>query len=67
MGSYRTNFIKNVYNGGKKMNCLQGFTTQEECNMCDACVTYGINACVKGLNQDERNSTKCNFCGMCRG
>ena len=46
--------------------CVKGLT-QEECNMCDACVTYGENPCVKGLNDDERNSEKCDMCGMCRG
>ena len=50
-----------------KMACIQGFTRQEDCDMCGACITYGINPCAKGLNDDERNSPKCDMCGMCRG
>ena len=34
------------------MACIQGFTRQEDCDMCGACITYGINPCAKGLSDD---------------
>ena len=42
--------------------CLNGFTKQEDCTMCDCCISYGYTDCVKGFTEQE----DCDMCGVCR-